>query len=122
MSSFSPLPFACEFRTLSCSSPEQTKDKIEFTLNLFEDNGHDRKQLQEIANTYTPPKLDQNTSKTKNKNEKKKSTQIAADIHTKNLFDELPFKNIQLGDDSENKMYACKKYVTENSRSNYEAV
>jgi hypothetical protein len=38
-----------------CSSPIQIQKEIDFTLNVFEDNGHDRQKLSTIAATYKPP-------------------------------------------------------------------
>ena len=32
-----------------CKSTEQTKKEIQFTLDLYEDNGHDRAKLKKIA-------------------------------------------------------------------------
>ena len=40
-----------------CSTPEKTKEAINFVLNMFEDNGHDRQKLQQIAYNYSPPSL-----------------------------------------------------------------
>ena len=55
-----------------CSSPEQTKNEIEFTLNLYEDNGHDREMLKKIADDYKPnisnaQTKDKNNASKKNK-------------------------------------------------------
>ena len=38
-----------------CSSPSLAKKDIEFALDLYEDNGHDRATLQKIVDTYKPP-------------------------------------------------------------------
>ena len=59
-----------------CSSPEQAKNEIAFTINLFEDNGHSRPLLESIANTYQPPSHENNNSnnsKRTNSNSKTKN-------------------------------------------------
>ena len=35
-----------------CSSPELLQKEIDFTLNVYEDNGHDRSKLEKIAKEY----------------------------------------------------------------------
>ena len=98
-----------------CSSPENTKKSIDFVIDLFEDNGHDRSMLQKIANTYKPPSKNNNKNKTTNPSERE----------TQNLFDALPFKHSPLGavsdmgaeleeeEEIEPKMFACLPYVPE---------
>ena len=54
-----------------CASPEQAKKEIDFLLNVYEDNGHDRQKFEKIANSYKP-------------SDKKKQ---------ENLFAHLPFHN-----------------------------
>ena len=96
-----------------CSNPEQIKKEIEFTLDLYEDNGHNRQRLKLIADSYTPP----TETEKKNKKDKKKDkkTQSTTDRQTKNLFDLLPFVGVNLSDDEEeeDKLYACIKYIPE---------
>ena len=76
-----------------CTSLEQTKKEIEFTLNLYEDNGHDRKALQTIVDNYEPPtsakKRQKDHSNVNNKD--KKSTN--PENSTKDLFRALPFRS-----------------------------
>jgi hypothetical protein len=40
--------------TRLCMSPTQSKKEIEFAFNMYEDNGHCRKDLGKIAATYDP--------------------------------------------------------------------
>ena len=91
-----------------CSSPDQVKKEIEFTINLYEDNGHDRAQLKHIADTYTPP----NNNNNKNKRTNTPTQPNDTDAQIKTLFDLLPFKGINLSDD-EDKLFACIAYVPE---------
>ena len=96
-----------------CSSPEQIKKEIKFTLDLYEDNGHNRQKLKLIADSYTPPTVTENKHKNKKRDRK---TQNNIDRQTKNLFDLLPFKNVNLGEDNEEqeeKLYACINYIPE---------
>ena len=57
-----------------CSSPTQAKNEVDYILNVYEDNGHDRKSFQKIAETYKPPDNRKNEMPT-------------------NLFAVLPFHN-----------------------------
>ena len=93
-----------------CTSEEQIKKEIEFTLDLYEDNGHNREKLQHIANTYTPPS--QNTPHTteKPRSYKAKETLAIVESKTKELFDELPFRNVNLTNE-ERKSFACIPYI-----------
>ena len=56
-----------------CSSPEQTKKELEFVLDLYEDNGHNRAKLKHIADMYTPPTMNNNNSSNNNNNSKTKT-------------------------------------------------
>ena len=53
-----------------CSSPELVRKEIEYALDLFEDNGHNRAVLEKVAKEYKPP---DKRSKNQNKNTKEKS-------------------------------------------------
>ena len=54
-----------------CSDPEQIKKEIEFTLDLYEDNGHNRRKLKLIADSYSPPtETDHRNKEDKRKNKK----------------------------------------------------
>ena len=53
-----------------CSTQEQVNKEIEFILNMFEDNGHDRAKFKKIAEDYTPPKPGEKKNN-KQKNNKK---------------------------------------------------
>ena len=60
-----------------CSSLEQTKKEIQFTLDLYEDNGNDRAKLQKIADDYQPPQSQAKTREKKdNKNNNKKNKHL----------------------------------------------
>ena len=48
--------FLCRAHRL-CSTPELLKQEINCLLDKWEDNSHDRKMLQKIADTYKPPPL-----------------------------------------------------------------
>ena len=56
-----------------CSSPQLAREAIEFVLNLFEDNGHDREQLKKISDEYQPPTKEAGSQSNKNK---QKSTKV----------------------------------------------
>ena len=101
-----------------CTSLEQTKKEIDFTLNLFEDNGHNRAQLQKIADAYTP----QPTAKSKNKakdNLSNVNPEISIQQSNKELFRALPFRSEEdvaeeeEEKDGERKKFACIPYIPE---------
>ena len=101
-----------------CTSPEQTKKEIQFTLDLYEDNGNDRKKLQAIADAYDPPLQ---TSKNK-KNDKKtqKNDRSNDPLHgTMELFRTLPFRSEEdvreeeEEEEQQQKKYACIPYIPE---------
>ena len=101
-----------------CSSPEQMKKEIDFALDLYEDNGHNRAKLKHIADTYTPPTIDNsNNNNSSNKNKTRHATkclttpQITTETQTKALFDVLPFINENLAQEEEDRPYACVNYI-----------
>ena len=94
-----------------CTSTEQIQKEINFTLDLYEDNGHKRETFQHIAETYAPPPQKPFNKRTTHTYEQK-CTKAAAQAHTKNLFDELPFRNINISDE-EDKPFACINYIPE---------
>ena len=97
-----------------CSSLEQTKKEIQFTIDLFEDNGHDRKTLEKIANSYKPPKHGQNTSaksNSKSRSNVDKKHANTVDSIPDNLFDVLPFRETNLGEQEEHKPYIVMTYL-----------
>ena len=61
--------------TRLCSTKEQINNEIEFLLNVYEDNGHDRSKFEQIARTYQTPE------------QRKEHQQVT------NLFSLLPFHN-----------------------------
>ena len=97
-----------------CSSLEQTKEKIEFTLNLYVDNGNDHKMLQNKVDNYEPPQ-----STTRN-NKKDRDTNTVNDIvdNTKDLR-ALPFRREEdMREEEEEatkerKKFACIQYIPE---------
>ena len=92
-----------------CSSLDQTKKEIDFIINMYEDNGHDRDSLLKIASAYRPP-TEQTHTKTKTKRNVQTTTSQEREI--KSLFDLLPFKNAPLVDnDEERKKFACITYI-----------
>ena len=102
-----------------CSSTEQSKKEIEYTLDLFEDNGHNRAELKKIADSYQPPT---NTNKNKNKEREKTKKRPNVEIpeqQTKDLFRALPFRSdedVREEEDEEiqeQKMFACIPYIPE---------
>ena len=95
-----------------CSTEEAKKEAIEFTINLYVDNGHNKQHLQHIASTYTPPPSNVKKDCTSNKNKQKLSQATTEENNIKNLFDQLPFTNDDLNED-ENKTYACLTYIPE---------
>ena len=94
-----------------CTSTEQIKKEIDHAINLYEDNGHNRDKLKSTADNYTPPPNKPTTKRT-TLTYSQKCIQAASQAHTKNLFDELPFRNVNLSDD-EDKTFACIQYIPE---------
>ena len=98
-----------------CTSIEQSKKEIEFTLNLYEDNGNDRSMLQKIVDSYQPPK----TSAKTNKKDSHTNVQTKPIDHTKELFRELPFRceedirEEEEEEEKERKKFACIPYIPE---------
>ena len=96
-----------------CSTPEETKKQIDFVLDLYEDNGHNRAKLSEIANTYTPPSAqtnNKNKEKKQNKQPKKAGPKLNdEEKKTKDLFDALPFNDTNQNDDD--LIFACIPYI-----------
>ena len=60
-----------------CSSPEKTKEAINFVLEMFEDNGHNRQMLQQVADSYQPPPIHQNKEKKQKQQQKQKQKPTA---------------------------------------------
>ena len=94
-----------------CTSLEQAKKEIEFTLDLFEANGHNRAQFKNILDNYTPPTNENRKDRTTNRH-KQNQQKTTEENDTRNLFDQLPFVGIQIGE-IEQKAYACLTYVPE---------
>ena len=93
-----------------CSSPTQVIQEVKFALDLFEDNGHDRKKFEGIANSYKPSNQKKN-NQAKNKKDKSKCTN--EEVLTKQLFGELPFSNEPTEADENRKTFACINYIPE---------
>ena len=92
------------------TSQDQIKKEIDYTLDLYEDNGHNREKLKHIAANYTPSAFNQQMHKEKPRSYKAKQTQAIIDSETKSLFDELPFCNFNITQD-EIKPFASIKYI-----------
>ena len=78
-----------------CSSLEQTKKEIQFTLDLYGDNGNDREKLQKIADEFVPPQSQSKSREkkdNKNKNKTKEQTPEMVERQTKELFRGLAFR------------------------------
>ena len=94
-----------------CSSQEQIKKEVEFTLNLFEDNGHNRSRLANIAKDYQPPpygKRDPDAKSLKTKKKQNNNT-VSSNEKLDNLFEILPFHHEDLTNE-EYKPYVCIPY------------
>ena len=102
----------CRCHRLS-SSPELARKSIEFVLDLYEDNGHDREKLKKIADEYQPPSRE--TGGQSNKNQQKatkvKSPQNQTEKATSDLFNVLPFFDCDFEKDYEDIMFACIPYI-----------
>ena len=48
-----------------CSSEADFKKEVKFLLDLFEDNGHKRDKLEEIARNYSPPSISNHSTQNK---------------------------------------------------------
>ena len=92
-----------------CSSEADFKKEVKFLLDLFEDNGHKRDKLEEIARNYSPPSISNHS--TQNKRQKTPTTTANHEKVPENLFDVLPFRGVQLGEEPLNKPYACIPYI-----------
>ena len=78
-----------------CSTQEQIKREVNFLLDVFEDNGHDRTKFEKIANAYVPPHK-------------------RRDKTPQNLFSILPFHH----DDEFNNSNGNSSSTTSNSNNN----
>ena len=97
-----------------CSTTEQRKNAIKFAIQMFVDNGHDRLTLQNVANTYTPPTDQQRKERIeKQKNNKKSASPSNAEKENSNLFQELPFPELQPEKNEEDKAYVCVPFIPE---------
>ena len=94
-----------------CSTPERLANDIEFTLQLYVDNGHNKQKLQQIIDSYTPPSPNQIKDRKSNKN-KQEIHKTPEEMAAKQLFDQLPFIN-ENPSNEEQKTYACITYIPE---------
>jgi len=98
-----------------CTTTEQAKKEIDYTLDLFEDNGHNRAELKKIADDYQPHS---NVKNKKDKEKEKNHTNVNPECHTKELFRALPFRceddvREEEEEEQEQKMFACIPYIPE---------
>ena len=90
------------------------KKEIDFTLDLYEDNGHSRAKLKAIADNYTPPSTTGNHNKKDKQKKKATAPTTTQEKNNKALFDALPFKDEILTEEVEDEMmFACISYVPE---------
>ena len=82
---------------------------MEFAINLFEDNGHDRALLEKIAKNYQPPDVS-NKKQTKKSSAKNQKDKNASQDIPENLFDILPFRESELTEE-EFKPYVVMTYL-----------
>ena len=97
-----------------CSSESKIKDEINFIVDLFVDNGHDRAKLEQVAATYKPPTSNNGTDTNKRTTNKNKHRSKQKDSHQdtpENLFDVLPFHGVDLSDTEEYKPYCRIPYI-----------
>ena len=87
-----------------CSSPEKTQAEIKFIIDMFEDNGFDRKMLENIASNYKPSA----TPTGRNKHQNNKTKENTPD--PENLFNVLPFHNDNT-ESEEKKPYVVMPYL-----------
>ena len=96
-----------------CSSPELLKKEIEFIIDLYCANGHDRNHLEEIAANYSPPSPDSNPT-TKSRSKQTVAHAQVEQVPT-NLFHVLPFRGIDLANGEEYRPYAHIPYLPGNT-------
>ena len=93
-----------------CSTDAHLQKEITFITNLFVDNGHDRALLQKVASSYKPP-----TTTTDHTNKKRITNKNKHNCKQKdtpdNLFDILPFRDIDLTDKEEYQPYCRIPYI-----------
>ena len=83
---------------------------------MFEDNGHDRKTFEKIAQSYVPPergKSNKNNNKRNNNNNNNNNNQTSANDSSipNNLFEVLPFAGIDISPKEERKPYVVIPYL-----------
>ena len=89
-----------------CSTTDQAKKEVDFTIDLLVDNGHKRPPLEKIAREYQPslPK------KQNNKQRKPNENHTNVNNMPENLFDILPFRELDLSEE-EQKPYVVMTYL-----------
>jgi hypothetical protein len=100
-----------------CTSSTQTQREIDYILNVYEDNGHNRKQLEATAKNYTPPEgsknqhpSDDTTISGDGTNSSNRGTNIDTDASTSSLFGVLPFHEPP-EDDVQLRPFACIPFI-----------
>ena len=89
-----------------CSSQESTQKEIKYVIDMFEDNGFNRKMLEKIASEYKPSATP--TGRNKNKQNRKQQTD---DADQENLFNVLPFRDVDDSAPEERKPYVVMTYL-----------
>ena len=99
-----------------CTSLEQTQKEIQFTLDLYEDNGHNREKVKKIADGYSPPMTTKKKGEKTNRDRRKKKAE-SPENEIKDLFRALPCRSEEdlQEEEEEAKMefqpYACIQYI-----------
>ena len=81
-------------------------------INLFADNGHEKSKLREIANTYKPATVVTRREKQSQKSKAQPPSNLTE--VPENLFDILPFRDCDLSDKEEKKLFARIPYLPGN--------
>ena len=96
--------------TRLCTSPTQTKKEIDFALNVYEDNGHDRKKLEQIAASYTPLQR-QRQPQQQHQQQQQQQQPPHHEEHSDNLFAFLPFQPEPIEDNIRLRPYATLPFI-----------
>ena len=76
--------------TRICSSPTQLQEEIKYILDIYEDNGHNRSQLEQIAREYKPEENRNKHQQQQQKQQHKQQQQKQQQLDQLNLFALLP--------------------------------
>ena len=101
---------------LLVTTPAPKRDKLHRrSLDLFADNGHGKAQLEKIAAAYSPPTIHKRAcSKPGQRRTRAGQNDKTAEI-PENLFDVLPFRDLDLTAKEESQPYARIPYLPGNT-------